>query len=521
MKKKIVFSLLLAILFFYETSLLFPNVQIGKNKLSPEEYRLISGYLYVKLDFFEKLGYQVNYFENSKIILLSKDNTEVQLKVFSNYCWIDEECFISKLTVKLEDDMIWVPAYDVSGWLGYRVKENRDKIVIITDEVKSDVNLASIFSGKKHARLLKNIKIIKKKKPVAYKKRAKSYNKWKSLEKGVAYKKVSIGKKNRVVAHIIRIERSSGLMPKPVLAKNSILGKQTLSEIICEYDGICGINGSYFDRTMGIPLGLFVSEGKILSTPIYRRSAIGFNKNGEINMGLPKFRINIKINGENLKESINCVNQFPEKNGIMLYTSEYGTYTPALKDGHEIVITNNNVMSIGQGKSLIPPDGYVLVFTGKMKKYVDNINLFDNVSAENVFSGEWKGTVFAIGGGPRLVKNGKVVNTAKKEKFKNDIKIGRAPRSAIGLSRDGKTIFLVAVDGRQKKYSAGFTLDALAMFLKNIGCYHAINLDGGGSTSIAYRKKLLNRPSDRTMRKISNAIIITRVDEFKKYAYAY
>lgn len=60
----------------------------------------------------------------------------------------------------------------------------------------------------------------------------------------------------------------------------------------------------------------------------------------------------------------------------------------------------------------------------------------------------------------------------------------RHPRTAVGLSQDGETLFLVVCDGRQPHYAEGLTLPELAAFMKQIGAYHALNLDGGGSSSL-------------------------------------
>ena len=77
----------------------------------------------------------------------------------------------------------------------------------------------------------------------------------------------------------------------------------------------------------------------------------------------------------------------------------------------------------------------------------------------------------------------------------------RHPRSAVGLSADGRTLLLVAVDGRQE-HSRGATLEELGRLLKDFGATDALNLDGGGSTAMAARDPVtgviavLNRPSD-------------------------
>ena len=79
----------------------------------------------------------------------------------------------------------------------------------------------------------------------------------------------------------------------------------------------------------------------------------------------------------------------------------------------------------------------------------------------------------------------------------------RHPRSAVGLSEDGKTLLLVAIDGRREGWSVGATLGELATVMKSLGATDAINLDGGGSSDLVVRDAVTgvyavaNRPSER------------------------
>ena len=93
----------------------------------------------------------------------------------------------------------------------------------------------------------------------------------------------------------------------------------------------------------------------------------------------------------------------------------------------------------------------------------------------------------------------------------------RHNRTAIGVRRDGSFVILAA-DGRFKNYAAGLSLDELALVLKWLGCYNAINLDGGGSTTMFVRGRanlgIVNHPSDngrfdfKGERPVSNAVLL-------------
>lgn len=80
----------------------------------------------------------------------------------------------------------------------------------------------------------------------------------------------------------------------------------------------------------------------------------------------------------------------------------------------------------------------------------------------------------------------------------------RAPRTAIGTAKNGQQLILFVIDGRRPSWSVGMTLAELAQTLADLGCEHAINLDGGGSTTLVVKQttpsgpewKPLNTPSD-------------------------
>jgi exopolysaccharide biosynthesis protein len=76
------------------------------------------------------------------------------------------------------------------------------------------------------------------------------------------------------------------------------------------------------------------------------------------------------------------------------------------------------------------------------------------------------------------------------------------PRTAVGTDREGRWLLLVVVDGRQPEYSEGMSEHELAELMAELGCFEAINLDGGGSSILLLEDeeghlRLQNRPSDR------------------------
>ena len=115
----------------------------------------------------------------------------------------------------------------------------------------------------------------------------------------------------------------------------------------------------------------------------------------------------------------------------------------------------------------------------------------------------WRQTLDAIGGYPMLIKDGEIVQHG----CTTDL-CYRNPRTAVGVTRTG-TVLMVVVDGRRAGWSVGMTMLQLARLMKHFGAVSALSLDGGGSSTMWVRGKIINRPSDPTgERKVSSALLV-------------
>jgi exopolysaccharide biosynthesis protein len=165
------------------------------------------------------------------------------------------------------------------------------------------------------------------------------------------------------------------------------------------------------------------------------------------------------------------------------------------------------------------PPGFVISAVGKARQWVKaNLRKGSKVTfswtllpldpnLENDHE-TWRRAYSIVGAGPQLIKAGKVEITDKQEKMGPTFRRDRHPRTAIGRLASGRLV-LVTVDGRQTGVSAGMSLDMLADLLLELGTVEAINLDGGGSTTMVVRNRLVNRPSDQTgERPVSDAILV-------------
>lgn len=115
----------------------------------------------------------------------------------------------------------------------------------------------------------------------------------------------------------------------------------------------------------------------------------------------------------------------------------------------------------------------------------------------------------AIGGGPVLLKKGKIFITNKEEQmFVNGLN-DKHPRTAMGYTRKGKLIILI-IQGRMPGVAEGATLEQEAKILKDLKCVEGLNLDGGGSSCLLVNGKETIQPSDKEGQRAVPAVFIIR-----------
>ena len=145
------------------------------------------------------------------------------------------------------------------------------------------------------------------------------------------------------------------------------------------------------------------------------------------------------------------------------------------------------------GYTLAHPNFKAVYFQEEpLNPYTDSLEFFGMKSKLKKWKTDW-----AVGGGPVLIRNGKIEITNNEElKFEGKAIEDRHPRTAMGYTQEGKFI-IIAIQGRMKN-AVGATLTDLAEILLNLGCYEGINLDGGGSSCLLVNGKETIVPSDKT-----------------------
>ena len=114
----------------------------------------------------------------------------------------------------------------------------------------------------------------------------------------------------------------------------------------------------------------------------------------------------------------------------------------------------------------------------------------------------WKGIAYACGGGDLLVEDGEALTS-----FTLDTKDEQRARTAIGRKSDGTLVIYTADESSN---SAGIDLYDLADKMAELGCDTALNLDGGGSATLYFNGKVMNKLIGNTQRPCADFLYFTR-----------
>ncbi|MBI3910109.1 MAG: phosphodiester glycosidase family protein [Armatimonadetes bacterium] len=284
---------------------------------------------------------------------------------------------------------------------------------------------------------------------------------------------------------------------------------------------IAAVNGDYFvmeGDQRGLPIGVIVRAGEVYHNP-FPRSALVVGPHRPPRVVI--LRMNAWIEAPRKgRRALDRINN-PRGNGhLVLYTAHYGSFTgtsasgveaylhpetPTLMPGVDLKATVGAVQR-RVGNAPIAATGWVLSGSGEAAAFLGALRPGDAVTVRVDFDPPLAPEDEVIGGGPRLVRSRRVSVEDEEGILLPAFAARRHPRTAVGY-RDN-TLFLVTVDGRQPGYSDGMTLEELARLMVELGCQEALNLDGGGSTTMWVRGAVRNRPSDGRERAVANGLAI-------------
>ncbi len=309
------------------------------------------------------------------------------------------------------------------------------------------------------------------------------------------------------------------------LGMDVVVGTETTSSIARRHRAVAAINSGFFrlDTSIfaGDPAGALKIDGEILSEPYRDRSVIFIdNRRDRTHIDFARLGTKRTVEIRGREFPIDGINRERRDNELVLFTEAFHRTTLTGPDGLELIVKNGRIASIlnGVGSSAIPVDGLLLSASGSARNEImRTVRIGDRVrilaAVEPVGDEAVPPAIFNYedhtNGVSMLLKDGAKVLTWEAERAPKSFAEARHPRTAVAKLKDGR-VLLVTVDGRQPGVSVGMTLAELAGYLLTVGAVDAINLDGGGSTTMVLDGRVVNTPSDPNgERKVGAAIVVT------------
>ena len=303
--------------------------------------------------------------------------------------------------------------------------------------------------------------------------------------------------------HVIYIDLTSGHF-RPTLVTANDFGKKLLSvdSMAQRCAAVCAVNGGFYSPD-GNHQGLLIRGGILESYPNFDRPVFATTMDGKIHIGsLPFTGVLKSSNGRSIR--FDAVDKKPGYGEVVLLTPGHPKRISENLVGSKIIISDYKVEKVTTDDVNNTKGRYIL-WSPALRDDFKAFQEGDEVELEFMLGMTGMEIESALGAGPMLVSNGEI-NVDRNGDFRNDVVLGRAPRTGIGLDKDGRLI-LVVLEGRNPLGSIGANLYEFAEIMKRYGAVVAMNLDGGSSSTLVIdgiRKNFVQGAS----KGITNAIAI-------------
>jgi Phosphodiester glycosidase len=340
------------------------------------------------------------------------------------------------------------------------------------------------------------------------------------LAPGVVYTKIR-DPRGPWSIRVVSVLLSEASTIEPVLATGKLPGYETTTSMAARYGALAAINGDYA-RESGRPVMLFAQDGELAQTALTRGVNFAVNStetSAYIQHQKPEMWLREADTG--FDHTVNFFNAgwpggdhisgFSALGGrdekppsgacsVRMYPTE-GFHNSSTRLGIEQTHVVNDMVC--KGGTMWPKKGRVFSTPIAGTKAYEITSMTPGEEVSFGWSLGWPDVFDTIGGNPTLVRNGEIfIERNGVGGFFN-----RHPRTGVGITADGRVLF-VTVDGRRQGYSIGMTPWRFGQLFLSLGATYALNLDGGGSTTMVVNGQIVNRPSDDYERPVSSALLL-------------
>ncbi|WP_203975727.1 phosphodiester glycosidase family protein [Planotetraspora silvatica] len=320
-------------------------------------------------------------------------------------------------------------------------------------------------------------------------------------------------------AQFLTVDLSDKSVGTDLLTSGPVASGGPLSAAANKAGAVAGVNGEFFDiGNSNAALGGEIQDGQLIKTAdIGGRQHVGVSDDGIAQLVDLTVNTTANFTGADHKVlSINAANGGGvPADGLIAFTSAWGDYsrnrglTGVANDQiAEVLVENGSVVSVTPngpaGSGAIPAGGFVLVGRGAAATAIRALRPGDPATLSYALADDVAKTMkFALGEGGTIVSGGQVVG---------GLDTSIAPRTALGFKDGGHTLVLATWDGPGGTGKGGVGIDEEARDLAAMGVQTAVNLDGGGSTTMVARAlgeddaTVRNVPSDGQERSDPNGV---------------
>ena len=314
------------------------------------------------------------------------------------------------------------------------------------------------------------------------------------------------------------------------LSNDRVTGLERTSRIAARksregHRAVAAVNGDvwsgYTASAYHAPNGIHIQDGELMVASSSSPATFGIGPDRRAMLGSVSSMASVTAS-TGASYSVARVNQRRRANELVLYTPRFDGSTLTSAGGTEVILSGAMLpitpsgtwtalvdqVRVGLGNSSTAPGTLVLSGTGPAASFLNALQPGEVVTLTTSITPGWEGVTQAISGREWIVRDGSTYIWPRPASANV-----AHPRSAIGIRADGRVV-IATVDGRRPGYSTGVNLVDLAELMKSRGAVQAINLDGGGSTTLAVRQpgdvgvSLVNRPSGSTERSVTNSLIV-------------
>jgi len=287
---------------------------------------------------------------------------------------------------------------------------------------------------------------------------------------------------------------------------------------------VAAINGDFFSFDTHRPISNQMVRGKFAhGVPIRNRYHFAVDSDGRPYMEALTFRGSLTLPDETTL-AIQGINRTASDAGVLAFNRFFGDRTPSGRNILEMVLIHDapaelpdsgidqstgsginqhfHIQALHEGgETSIPDNGYVVRVQDpdKAAAMASALKTGDRVTIRAGFRPDHRRLTDVMGGGVRILDDGRPYRGTNE---------ARHPRTFVAMDRDTTMVYLCTVDGRQMT-SIGMSYREMADVLLQLGAWHAVNLDGGGSTTLVIRNEVANSPSDPGgERRVANALML-------------